>query len=567
MASPPPSTAGLTPGEKARLHNVADLVLQIYLTLARMRHVDPDTIQRGPHDLSDLYPLFDSLCLDPRVVYLYHILPYLDPRRAEHVGFVQGARLADFRREADVRCAREAFARLDDPGYVLRPWMTALDGFGERGQVMLYDARRDVVHLLGECAEGSWDRNLEEGQVFEKWSEEKGEMVWYEKPVDGREDVPLVEVVDIEAWRRAHGWYMDEDGEEGEQNEEGEQEEGGREGHNGEEEQEEEEDNEDKDKDDDEGEPEQENYWDEMEARPATRVLQDIVRWYHELVEIPGDCVDCIGEWSAEVVRPLYRRHGWPGEDFDGDAFVVDQARSKEPEYLFWEVWRLKQKMEKRVRQREIGAVQRQEKLAAAKTVDKEWAARWEVWIADKDTAWWKDRVRMAREWKVWGKAHEDAEGPPLRELAEVQRDLEVNKGRLKDLKQSLEAVDNPSSRQQIQLQILDAEKTTAIMRQAYEATRTDVERAGPGKPLYSLYTTDIEVKQEYLTRTIRGWEREVAEILDWAAQLPDGADEARVLALRCASEKESKIEKYKGRLDQEAVRLKKRTEGSDGPE
>ena len=27
-------------------------------------------------------------------------------------------------------------------------------------------------------------------------------------------------------------------------------------------------------------------------------------------------------------MKPLYRKHGWPGEDFDGDAFLADQADS-----------------------------------------------------------------------------------------------------------------------------------------------------------------------------------------------------------------------------------------------
>ena len=29
-------------------------------------------------------------------------------------------------------------------------------------------------------------------------------------------------------------------------------------------------------------------HWDEMSSRPAGRVLRDIVRWYHELIETPG---------------------------------------------------------------------------------------------------------------------------------------------------------------------------------------------------------------------------------------------------------------------------------------
>ena len=88
MASPPATSSLLTPSEKSQLQNVADLVLQIYQTLARMRHIDPSHIQRGPHDLSALHPLFASLGLDPRIIHLYHILPYVDPVFAGSLTFV-----------------------------------------------------------------------------------------------------------------------------------------------------------------------------------------------------------------------------------------------------------------------------------------------------------------------------------------------------------------------------------------------------------------------------------------------------------------------------------------------
>ena len=66
-----------------------------------------------------------------------------------------------------------------------------------------------------------------------------------------------------------------------------------------------------------------------MDALLATDVLRDVVRWYHELVVTPGgDVWDAGTAWREETVRALYRKHGWPGEDFDADAFVEDQARA-----------------------------------------------------------------------------------------------------------------------------------------------------------------------------------------------------------------------------------------------
>lgn len=541
--SRPPSTAmdaALTHEQKAKLHEVADLVLQIYHTLARMRHLDADWIQPGPHDVSALGPLYASLGLDPRVVYLYGILPYVNPQFYDSVDFVQGTSFADFRTECYVRTAREFFEQDGDPGWVMRPWMTALSGFGERSQLMMYDAERHVVHLLGDFAEGSWDHNLDEGTVFQEWSEERGEEVWYYAPVDGRTDLPLVEVADIEEWRRKAGWY----GEEKEEDEGGEGSEGGEDGCDG--------------GCEDEGreaEDEQEIYWDEMKARPAGRVLRDIVRWYHELAEIPGDGRNGGAEWCEQIVRPLYRRHGWPGENFDGDAFLADQARSTPPEVLFREVAYLECSVSQRERDEGFAAPQRLEKLEAAKNVGEAWVARWEIWIAEQNTRWLKNSLRRAEEWKAWGEGLEDAEGPPLKELEEVRGDFEWQQRKLNELKQELEVAD-PSAWPQIQEHVRYTEKMTAIYQKAYEATQADAERVGPGKPLSSLYMTDIKVEAERLTRKLQDLEREVAETRDWAAQLPGGADEARRFAQECVAQKEKELEHHRRKRDEEVTRL-----------
>ena len=119
----------------------------------------------------------------------------------------------------------------------------------------------------------NYDRNLKEGRVFEEWVEEGGTRVskWFEEPLDGRKDVPLVEVVDLEEWRRQHGWYNWEEA-------------GDSHDHRGcecgEEEKEEK-------QEEEEEELEKVNEWDYMDARPAGNVLRDMIRWYRELVEVP----------------------------------------------------------------------------------------------------------------------------------------------------------------------------------------------------------------------------------------------------------------------------------------
>jgi hypothetical protein len=313
--TPPP----LSERQKAKLHRVAAGLLEIYHTLARMRYLPPAWIHPGPHDLAALHPVFQSLALDPRIVYLYTILPYVSPpptptpdsdatssrRNIRERAFFQGSAFADFRTEAHVREARtpvDPTADADRAGWVLRPWMTPLSLLrGRYTQMLLYDAKRDMVVVF--CGDEwlSVDRNLRGGGLEGEWSEEKGDWVWFESPTDGVRDGPRVEVADPEGWKTERSWFDEEEDEEEDDDDEGE---------------------------DEDEEAEQEIYWDEMDGRPAADVLRDVVRWYHELVETPGGAIwDTGTEWDAETVRALYRKHGWPGEDFDADAFVEDQAR------------------------------------------------------------------------------------------------------------------------------------------------------------------------------------------------------------------------------------------------
>lgn len=60
---------------KAQLQRIADLMLEIYQTRAEMRCIDAAAIKPGPHDLTRLVPLYQSLRLDPAVIYQYSILP------------------------------------------------------------------------------------------------------------------------------------------------------------------------------------------------------------------------------------------------------------------------------------------------------------------------------------------------------------------------------------------------------------------------------------------------------------------------------------------------------------
>lgn len=268
----------LTPAKKAQLQEAADLMLEIYRTLVRMRYLDASWICKGPHDIEALLPTYRICGLDDTIIYLYSILPYIDT--SVPLDFFQGGQFAEFRREEDVKRGRDPFYE-DDGDDQLPPYMTPLSLLGNHRSVIFYNSRKHWIAIYDQESDGSSDHNIYEGC----------------SPYRSDEDTAGDETTS-------------EDGE----------------GQN-----EDDEDGTDEGEDEDDGD-EQGSSWDEMASRPAGRVLRDIVRWYHDLVETPGGGEQSAqagdGGWDVELVKPLYQKHGWPEPHFDGDAFLADRDRA-----------------------------------------------------------------------------------------------------------------------------------------------------------------------------------------------------------------------------------------------
>lgn len=138
-----------------------------------MRRIEAAWIQPGPHDLTAHLPLYASLGLDPRVIYLYSIMPCLDPvaSNASSARFFETCGFFDPRNEEHVRDAREFYHHYaeseDDPLCELRPWTTALSQGGQYAALVMYDARRHVVFFLDNNSCENNDRNLGNG---DEWS-------------------------------------------------------------------------------------------------------------------------------------------------------------------------------------------------------------------------------------------------------------------------------------------------------------------------------------------------------------------------------------------------------------
>lgn len=150
-----PPTDSISPQQKALLHEVADLMLDIYQTLVDMRYLEPVGVIQGPHNMTALEPQFEELDIDPSIRYLYSILPYVDANAAGNSDFLLESVFADFRDPDEVEQARNPFyvsplySNLDDEDVPnMRSWYTPLTQLGGDGSVIVYDARRHLIWII-----------------------------------------------------------------------------------------------------------------------------------------------------------------------------------------------------------------------------------------------------------------------------------------------------------------------------------------------------------------------------------------------------------------------------------
>ncbi|CEJ91369.1 hypothetical protein VHEMI07087 [[Torrubiella] hemipterigena] len=101
-------TLQVTDEQKQHLQSVADGVRDVYNVLARMRYLDPDWIEAGPHDLTDRIQDFRSVEINDDIIYLYILLPYVYAAHSVHC--FEASEFIDYR-----TCTKAVLARLRDP--------------------------------------------------------------------------------------------------------------------------------------------------------------------------------------------------------------------------------------------------------------------------------------------------------------------------------------------------------------------------------------------------------------------------------------------------------------------
>lgn len=329
-------TIDVEPFEKARLQEVADGLLKIYRTMARMRYLDPEWIVEGPHDVSEHLDSWRADGIEDPILYLYSILPYVDTGGAAGVDFFEGGEFVDF------RDGGPDFAR--DPNYTdedeakLKPWMTVLEMMGNHATFMVYSAKHHGIWIGAADACGPAGPDVSDAGDPENWvqfgvdEDEDGD----EYGSDDQEDHESGRGSDAEDGNQSDDANDEEEEEEAASQEasdngddddqydqDGEDGQGSQDGSDGDQE----DDDEQHDWDGVEWER-VEDHWPIEDARHAPKVLRDIDRWFNNLKTLPGSGEHTELLWPEwEVLRELYRKHNWSSSEFDGDAFLVSVAR------------------------------------------------------------------------------------------------------------------------------------------------------------------------------------------------------------------------------------------------
>lgn len=539
--TPEAAAATLSAEQKQNLHEVSDLMLQIYETLVSMRYIPPSALVRGPHTLSaELLETYSSLNLDASIIYLYSILPCINGRKTDYPDFFQGGIFFDQLSPGEVKRGRDPRYCSPSPpgdfdaenGEYMYPWYTVLSHTGNHSPFLIYDARRNVMWMVDQIeghtsdpAFTEWYGKEKEEKEESNWGDESGDSEWDDEDND-----------DDDSYASSTGsseFWSDEEEEDTDlipptssssssiSFDEGFEQVSA---------------------------PTPHEYREtilstitnqnSLEAemcRPAPEVLRDINNWYLTLKELPGQG-EHSGWLSEDLLRPLYVKNGWP-DNFDGDAFEIDYARAHaryRAKYDAEDPLRQVECYEGWIRYSDQDIARANDAIASAQTLDDEWLGR---------IALFKHQRNAARNTKDLKEAREKAARLCPGGIAQKEADLplwELEKLRVETQwkRESAASAATHVPNEYNTAAVLDsrrrrAERTLAIYEAALAASRADAERLCPGRTfteatgIKSLGRRDTLTQIEDEKDTIRHYEAWIKEVRDFAATVPREAHKA----------------------------------------
>ena len=531
----------IEPTQKAQLHEVADGLLEIYLTLARMRYLDYDWIERGPHDISRHIARYRSHGLDDAVIYLYSILPYVGNGGSGEADFYDGGEFADFRNENEVEQGRDPLY-LEEEREMLKPWMTPLSMMGNHQTSLIYSARDHCIWMRCQSFTGSVDPALQHFEEDElNSSNEAGDVSPDE---DG---APASAAL-------AEGTH--EDGE-GSVSEPATIEDDGSQGDDDISDEEEEEDDHDEQDEDDydisDEEEEEDDYdddyaYDGIESRPAAEVLRDINQWYKELKAIPGGGEHSSSIWDKTITQPLYVKHGWPEETFDGDAFLIDLIRhdaALHAEKTAKEPFKDLQTLQNNVERYHSHSYWEPftERIRDAKTIDEEWEWRFRLWerrvLCKRAEKRLENTARRVERLCANG-AGFNAEHLPLWQQEQLRANLRQTQKSLAKIEEefnNMPALARDRDRG-LYVRLKRAKAKVSLHERAFETAKTEAELKCPGQtfvlatgraPLDQIINR-ADAVEDLLTEN-ESHKEEIGLAREWASRIPQDAPTAKQAA------------------------------------
>jgi hypothetical protein len=123
---------------------IVDLMTRYYQLLSKMRYFPESSIKYAPHDPPIDVDFANSLGLDPPVIELLQLLPYVDGLNNEDEFIMHGS-FADFRKNGVLEQSRDPKFISPETGFdvengeYVRPWVLVLTECGNRGSVVYYD--------------------------------------------------------------------------------------------------------------------------------------------------------------------------------------------------------------------------------------------------------------------------------------------------------------------------------------------------------------------------------------------------------------------------------------------
>ncbi|KAJ4353779.1 uncharacterized protein N0V89_005509 [Didymosphaeria variabile] len=537
---------GLSAEQKQRLHEVADELASIYKTLVDMRYIHPNALNLGPHELDDKSLAGYEKCgLDPAIIYLYSIMPYIDEIETDARDFFQGGAffnqtsIRDVQRGRDPRYLSPQGGSDDEEGQYMYPWYTPLSNCGNHSPIIIYDAREHRIWIVDQIEGNTTDPAYCKGWYGESDGAKDEESNWGDSGSsdwsgassgedlmdfsdgasegssefwDDEDDLGETRECDAMVEDQSEVIEYDEGFEHVEELQEWERQEAAA--------------------------VKNRNSLEPVRSRPAGDVLRDINSLYRALKELPGQGEYNSGWMEPAVLKPLYLKNGWP-DNFNGDQFEVDVARAYATERARYDAegpLREVKCYEGWSEHSDRDVEEHKKEISEAQTPDDEWMARFKLWKAqersERNERDLRNAKKKAEDMCPDGICQKD-EDLPLWQLEKLRVETQWKQESVKrtdHVNLADQFKDNPDQIRSMEASHRRAQRQLDVYDQAFAASKAEAERLCPGRTfqeatgIKSLGRRDTLASIASQREVIEYYERYIQCVRDFAETVPQDA-------------------------------------------